>query len=305
MQQIERYGVIALAFLLVTIVAISFWGDSKSPGFWKRLTGQGQAKPEQVAKLETPALPPQIADPNLQLSPGAPPAEPQTVPSLGQPNPPTAIDNPNVGAGTPQAPGFASDPAVNPTSNGPVAPPETRPIVTTPPAPTPAPAASRSEYVVQRGDSLARIARTQLGAESRWPEIAALNPRLDPKSLSVGQTILLPDGATKPAVRPATLNTQRDAEPKAAPRKAAAAVAKKSGPSSRSCTVQKGDTLRSIARRELGDEKRWKEIAGVNPGVDPARLAIGQRLKLPASAGGELIAAVPASKTNADGPRVR
>jgi nucleoid-associated protein YgaU len=161
---------------------------------------------------------------------------------------------------------------------------------------------------VQRGDSLALIARKQLGAESRWQEIAALNPRIDPRSLSVGETILLPDGATKSAAGPATLSTQRAPEPKATPKKATTpVVAKKSGSSSsRACTVQKGDTLRSIARRELGDEKRWKEIAGVNPGVDPAKLAIGQRLKLPSSsAGGELIAAVPASSTTPSGPRVR
>src|SRR5215813_12488510 len=53
MQQIERYGVIALVFLLVTIVAVSFWGDSKSPGFWSRLTGR--AKKEEVAKVDPSA----------------------------------------------------------------------------------------------------------------------------------------------------------------------------------------------------------------------------------------------------------
>ncbi|MBK7643637.1 MAG: hypothetical protein IPJ19_11430 [Planctomycetes bacterium] len=40
MQQIERYGVIALVFFLIMIVAVSFWGDNKSPGFWSRLTGR-------------------------------------------------------------------------------------------------------------------------------------------------------------------------------------------------------------------------------------------------------------------------
>ncbi len=296
MQQIERYGVIALVFLLVTIVAISFWGDSKSPGFWARLTGKGQPKPEQVAKLDTPALPPQIADPNLQLSPAAPTNVPQTLPSLGQVNPPTTIDNPTTGAGTMPQPPFATDVVIAPTPGVPSVqqPAPTPPVTKTPPA-------GRSEYVVQRGDSLSRIARTQLGAESRWQEIAALNPRIDPMSLPVGQTIVLPEGAAKVSKGPATLNTQQAVQAKAPPSKkpTTPAVAKKSS-SSRSCTVQKGDTLRSIARRELGDEKRWKEIAGVNPGLDPAKLAIGQRLKLPASAGGELMAVVPSS-----GPRVR
>jgi len=295
MQQIERYGVIALVFLLVTIVAISFWGDSKSPGFWARLTGKGQAKPEQVAKLETPALPPQIADPNLVLSPATPTNAPQPLDGLGQPNPPTTIDQPTLGAGTTPAPEFIPY-APAPTPGGAVV--QHIPVIV---PPTTQPATSGTEYVVQRGDSLSRIARMKLGAESRWQEIANLNPRIDPKSLSVGQTILLPQGAAKLASAPATLSTQRTVEAKAptAKKPTPPAVAKKSS-SSRSCTVQKGDTLRSIARRELGDEKRWKEIAGANPGVDPAKLAIGQRLKLPVSAGGELMAAVPAS-----GPRVR
>ena len=30
MQRIERYGVIALVFLLVTIVAVSMWGERKN-----------------------------------------------------------------------------------------------------------------------------------------------------------------------------------------------------------------------------------------------------------------------------------
>ncbi|MEY2808156.1 MAG: hypothetical protein RIR65_2573, partial [Planctomycetota bacterium] len=49
MQQIEKYGVIALVFLLVTIVAVSFWGDSKSPGFWSRLTGGQKEEVAQAA----------------------------------------------------------------------------------------------------------------------------------------------------------------------------------------------------------------------------------------------------------------
>ena len=68
MQQIERYGVIALVFLLVTIVAVSFWGDSKSPGFWSRLTG----KTAEEGAVEVALTPNQLVidhfDPNIPLS---------------------------------------------------------------------------------------------------------------------------------------------------------------------------------------------------------------------------------------------
>lgn len=49
----------------------------------------------------------------------------------------------------------------------------------------------------------------------------------------------------------------------------------------RTYTVRKGDTLWSIARRELGDGQRHAEIMSLNPGIDPKRLPIGAQLRLP------------------------
>jgi len=47
-------------------------------------------------------------------------------------------------------------------------------------------------------------------------------------------------------------------------------------------TVQRGDTLWAIARRELNSGRRWKEIRDLNGPLDPHNLQIGQMLKLPA-----------------------
>jgi len=298
MQQIERYGVIALVFLLVTIVAISFWGDSKSPGFWSRLTGKNQPKKEEVAKIEPQVLPPVIADPNLGLSPSTPESIPQPLVTLGEQQQPTIIDQPATGQVQPLAPETVPPPEVAQTTGTPLTFPSTR----TEPQPIakPAPAVG-PEYVVQRGDSLARIAKNRLGLESRWEEIAALNPDVDPKALRVGQKLMMPQGASKPVAKSA---------PVAAPKSPSSpTVAKKStkpaAASGRACIVQKGDTLRSIARRELGDERRWKEIASANPGLDPAKLAIGQRLKLPQKDGELLAAAAGPSVTATKKPRVQ
>ena len=51
----------------------------------------------------------------------------------------------------------------------------------------------------------------------------------------------------------------------------------------RYCTVQPGDTLSAVARRELGDSTRWRELAKLNRLPTPYRIAVGQRLVLPAS----------------------
>jgi LysM repeat protein len=48
-----------------------------------------------------------------------------------------------------------------------------------------------------------------------------------------------------------------------------------------SYVVRQGDVLGSIAQRELGSSKRWKEIVALNPGLDPERLLVGARLTMP------------------------
>lgn len=52
-------------------------------------------------------------------------------------------------------------------------------------------------------------------------------------------------------------------------------------PATRSYTVRQGDTYYGIAARELGDGKRWQEIADLNPGIPANRLPIGATLTLP------------------------
>jgi uncharacterized protein len=47
-------------------------------------------------------------------------------------------------------------------------------------------------YTVQKGDTLARIAKKLYGDAARWREIAAANPALDTKKLAPGATLVLP-----------------------------------------------------------------------------------------------------------------
>ena len=62
-----------------------------------------------------------------------------------------------------------------------------------PSAESPAPvAADGRTYRIRSGDKLWNIARKTLGKGSRWPEIVAKNPGLNPDYLPVGKNIILP-----------------------------------------------------------------------------------------------------------------
>jgi nucleoid-associated protein YgaU len=271
MQQIERYGVIALVFLLVTIVAVSFWGDSKSPGFWSRLTGKTDVKKEtaEVLPATTPLVVDHLSDPTVPLSSTSVPPAPTEGAPIVTGNTPNVVDVPAGGAGTlGGTPNPFAPTSVNPNA----APPVATPMV------APAAATGTTAYTIQSGDSLALIAKRQLGSESRWTEIQAANPGLDPKRLKLGATIQLPAGAA-PAQQPKA--TVAKAAPKA--KTAPAPKTEVASAHSRTYTIKKGDLLRSIARTQLGDENRWKEIQSLNPSVDPSKLVVGATLKLPAS----------------------
>ncbi len=310
MQQIERYGVIALVFLLVTIVAVSFWGDNKSPSFWSRLMGRGDAK--KTAVIEDPAtssmLPPPAAteralqDPlPLSSAPTAPAAE------TAQPlNAAPSIDPVATLAAPPQSSStFASNGAPASSSIEPVvyADPISSlaeeqvaapaPVIAKQSAQKSSATATSSTYVVQKGDSLARIARAKLGSEQRWTEIQALNGGVDPKGLRVGMKLKLPSDAKSEASAPKSKSST--------PAKSPAKASKQSGAT---YVVKGGDSLTRIAQRMLGDGNRWKEIVAMNPGVDPDRLAVGTALKLPAGESRPMVAAaLPTNRQ--EKPRVR
>ena len=316
MQQIERYGVIALVFLLVTIVAVSFWGDSKSPGFWARLTGKGQPKKEQNDKVAANTLTDQhVVDPNAPLSPAPnqippvavpPPVDGNTTTVEQVPYTPSVLPN-----GTPQ-PGNPFVPGANPNA-GPTSPVANVPQPT---AHVDAPSVATSKYVVQKGDSLASIARHELGAESRWTEIQSLNAGVTPKNLRVGQSLVMPSGSaakedtnvassSKKTASSHASDAKKNVETKKAVTPAVKTVAKSSG----YYTVKKGDGLRAIAREQLGDESRWKEIVAANPGLKADNIHVGEKLRLPggksrASSGNETLASIQAPSTGNE-PRVR
>ena len=116
--------------------------------------------------------------------------------------------------------------------------------------------ASRT-YTVKAGDTLTRIAQTQLGDGDRWPEIFLLNRATirDPDQISVGQVLILPaDAPARGRVVPTRVHQ-----------------------------VKQGDTLSGIAAAELGDSTRWPEIFALNRSVltNPDVIVPGTVLVLP------------------------
>ncbi|HUN81102.1 MAG TPA: LysM peptidoglycan-binding domain-containing protein [Phycisphaerae bacterium] len=125
-------------------------------------------------------------------------------------------------------------------------------------------------HVVVKGDTLTGLAKQYLGSTKKQSEIVAANPELKGRrKLKPGETILIPQ-PTAAAEHSGGL----DLTP-------AMPIA-----SDKTYTVEDGDTIYAIAKKTLGDSKRWKEVFELNKDQlrgDPRRLKAGMTLKLPAA----------------------
>jgi nucleoid-associated protein YgaU len=154
------------------------------------------------------------------------------------------------------------------------------PEASPPAARAPAARPESRRYSVCPGDTLSEIAQRELGSARRWQELVAVNPGLDPSRLRIGQEILLPGAA------PGDARGARSAAPQPGVEAREASAPAATWPAA-TWKVQKGESLWKIAERALGDGGRWREIAALNPGIDPDRLRAGAVLELPAGAGGK------------------
>jgi nucleoid-associated protein YgaU len=153
------------------------------------------------------------------------------------------------------------------------------PIAATKPQPSGAPSEIKLEpgkaavdtHRVQPGDSLASLAQTYYGNAKYAKFLAESNPGIsDPAKLSLGATIKIPP-------LPQDVDTRMaNAAPAKVP--AAAATGKKT------YKVKTGDSFYKIAKEQLGNAERWKELLDLNKTIvhgDPTQLQPGQTLVLP------------------------
>ena len=142
-------------------------------------------------------------------------------------------------------------------------------------------AAAEVGHVVEKGDTLTAIAHRYYGSSSTRIVSAVFEANRSvmncPDVVVVGSTLCLP---VAESILP------QDHTPGARRRDASAQPtepADRPEPSYRWYTVKEGDLLGTIAQRELGSSKRWKEILALNEDVcsDARRLPYGVRIRIP------------------------
>jgi len=270
MGQLEKYGLYVLCLVIFLILGVTLWGggDTASPS--------RKQDAQTPMRASNPATPPVTPAPTPEVAPKA-----IDIFGAGLLQPEPKQDEPKRNAPVADAPKSGEKPAA-PKGTG------VDPVV------APVGESKSTTYKVQTGDTFESIARSKLGDAKRQTEIAKLNPTVKPNRMRVGQDLVLPGAkpapkATEPAIEASAKKsaTAKDATAKATDSKTAdakTADAKESTKDAgvdRSYVVGKGDTFGRIAQTQLGSSKRVDEIRELNPSVDPTRLRVGQRIKLP------------------------
>ncbi len=259
MSQVEKYGLFAVLLVGGMLLVIAVQG-----GFSK----------------DTPALPDVIdGTPLLSLPVSAVQKGGEQQPSVVRvrpilPETPFQWNEPPV-----QYPGersvpesaaldFGAQPAATPGAGLVPAAPVTMPVKSGPAV------GGASTHTIAASETLAEIAKRYLGSSTKWPELVALNPGLDPKRLKIGSVIKLTGSAAGSTVAQSGVAT-----PAAAAAKPSAAPANKA----KTHTVKGGDTLGAIAKTYLGSAKRADDLYQANRDVlkNKDDLRIGQVLKIP------------------------
>lgn len=100
-----------------------------------------------------------------------------------------------------------------------------------------------------------------------------------PRILPPERTAAAPASGPVPATSPVAINPP--AAPRTSPAPSSPAVVPTSTPGSVTYTIRSGDTLSTIAGDFYKDTRKWTVIASANPGLDPAKLKVGQVIKIP------------------------
>ena len=236
------------------------------------------AEPKAEPPVSPSATAPAVAERSIERPPTAPSASPSPAPT-GTPD--SAFTSRTLMAGNDPPKPAPTTPAELPILGSPT---PASPVAASKPQPTGSPVDSKSELAkaavdthrVQPGDSLASLAQTYYGNAKYAKFLAESNPGItDPAKLALGQTVKIPP-------LPADIDSKLA---NAAPAKTTTPEKTTAG-GKRTYKVKSGDSFYRIAKDQLGNAERWKELLALNKTLvhgDPTALQPGQTLVLPDS----------------------
>lgn len=140
-------------------------------------------------------------------------------------------------------------------------------------------------HKIEKNDTLVSLAEKYYGDRDQWRRIEKANKGLNAKKLYVGRTIVIPPKEDAPASA-----TRTEPAPPAEPATGGTGATPRGGvgtgrPETRGTyTVGENDTLVKIARAQLGDGERWRDIYDLNRDKlsNPNRVVKGMVLRMPA-----------------------
>lgn len=292
MGNLEKLGILVIVILVVVVGVVAITPTDNAPDVLgadvARPVGEAAPLDPVAGDVTNGAFPADGTGAAPGTAGGAPadwPVVPGTTPgTAGAKKDTMSADLGASGAAPGGAPGTA--PGVDPLA----------PVTTAP--------ATYKEVKVGKNETLAIIAKRELGSATRWPEIVALNPGLDPKRMKTGMTIKVPlkDGVAAAPVAPSAPTGMAGKTPGTTPTPVAdntlppAPKADTPAPAAeKTYTVQSGDTLSDIARRQLGSASKVGELKAANADVLKGSDAIrsGMKLRIPGAS----------STTTASAPR--
>ena len=326
MQSIERYGVVALLFLIVTVAAVLMWGDGRErPAQGRQSTvartegsvprpGNTVFRAKTAAQRSAPLTDERARRREQRRAQG----KSEVQDRYGVPTPEARANGQIQGSGaglvpggSPRGTGLGRTPeeeyeAAEEFRAAQVAALEqTHPQQTSgqvgAPASDPKPEVRKrgrgkksragvAVYTVRKRDVLGTIAQRELGSVKRMQEIIDLNPGLDPNKIRAGLELRMPSDWTGAASAAVAATNPSSRSGRAADPQAEAPAGL------RAYVVKKNDSLWGIAESQLGRGSRYKEIEAANPKLAGGVIKPGQTIFLPARSS--------APSTPAPGPRV-
>ncbi len=280
-------------------------GDGQPPAATPTATGTADAKPE--VRREATSLP--VTPPSSDSLARRPADSPSGLPTARPEQPLASADrgagaggaesSPTTGEGKESRPiplaatGLKPPPADGPPTGGDVSTEGGRQPAAAAGSPVPSsgasalpemsgPRAAIDTHRVQAGDSFMSLSKAYYGNEKYAPFLMSANPEVeDPARLRIGTVLKIPP---LPADIDSGLAGGAAEGPGEAASKKSGGDTSAGGPPRRTYRVLPGDSFYRIARDQLGDASRWRELLTLNEKLvngDPKNLKPGQEILLP------------------------